>query len=93
MIILTYRDIACFFLIFPLYLSSMRIGPFLVSAIITGGLIYVMNRPWGDKVPMPLGKFLSPQFGIWQNAERSDIDFSCDLKLDGLNGKAELILD
>lgn len=71
----------------------MRIGPFLVSAIITGGLIYALNRPWGDKVPMPLGKFLSPQFGIWQNAEEADIDFSCDLKLEGLTGKAEVILD
>ena len=71
----------------------MRIGPFLVSAIITGGLIYALNRPWGDKVPMPLGKFLSPQFGIWQNAERSDNDFSCALKLDGLTGKVEVIVD
>ena len=82
-----------FFLIFPQYLLLMRIGPFLISAIVTGGLIYALNRPWGDKVPMPLGKFLSPQFGIWQNAEQSDNDFSCDFKVEGLNGKAEVILD
>jgi penicillin amidase len=71
----------------------MRVAPFLISLIITGGLIYALNRPLGDKVPMPLGKFLSPQFGIWQNAEQADYDFSCDLKLDGLNGKAEVFLD
>jgi len=71
----------------------MRIGPFLVSVIIAGGLIYALNRPWGDKVPMPLGKFLSPQFGIWQNAEESDNDFTADLKMEGLHGKAEVFLD
>ena len=71
----------------------MRIVPFLVSAIITAGLIYALNRPWGDKVPMPLGKFLSPQFGIWQNAEQADNDFTEDLKFEGLNGKAEVMLD
>ena len=42
---------------------------------------------------MPLGKFLSPQFGIWQNAEQSDNDFTADLKLDGLKGKVEVFLD
>lgn len=71
----------------------MRIGPFLVSAIITGGLVYALNRPWGTKVPMPLGKFLSPQFGIWQNAEPVNQDFTADIKLNGLNGKTEVIID
>jgi penicillin G amidase len=71
----------------------MRIVPFLVSAIITTGLVFALNKPWGDKVPMPLGKFLSPQFGIWQNAEQADNDFSADLKLQGLNGKVEVFLD
>jgi hypothetical protein len=37
----------------------MRIVPFLVSVLITIGLIYALNKPWGAKVPMPLGKFLS----------------------------------
>ena len=71
----------------------MRIAPFLVSAIITSGLVFALNKPWGDKVPMPLGKFLSPQFGIWQNAEQADNDFSADLKLQGLTGKVEVFLD
>ena len=71
----------------------MRIAPFLISIIITIGLIYALNRPWGAKVPMPLGKFISPQFGIWQNAEQNDNDFTADLKLDGLMGKVEVFLD
>jgi penicillin G amidase len=81
------------FLIFPQYLLLMRIAPFLFSAIITGGLIFSLNKPWGDKVPMPLGKFLSPQFGVWQNAEQGDNDFTADLKLEGLTGKVEVVLD
>jgi penicillin amidase len=71
----------------------MRIAPFLVSAIITGGLVWTLNKPWGDKVPMPLGKFLSPQFGVWQNAEPADVDFTDDLKFQGLKGKVEVFLD
>ena len=81
------------FFLFSRNILVMRIAPFLVSVIITGGLIYALNKPWGDKVPMPLGKFLSPQFGIRQNAEQSDNDFTADLKLDGLNGKVEVCLD
>src|SRR5262245_47486393 len=71
----------------------MRIAPFLISVMITGGLIYALSRPWGAKVPMPIGKFLSPQFGVWQNAEPSDCDFSGELVLDGLKGKVEVVLD
>jgi penicillin amidase len=71
----------------------MRIAPFIVSAIITIGLVWALNKPWGDKIPMPLGKFLSPQFGIWQNAEATDVDFTADLKFQGLKGKVEVYLD
>ena len=71
----------------------MRIVPFFISVIITAGLIYALNRPWGASVPMPLGKFLSPQFGIWQNAEQSDNDFTENLEFESLTGKVEVILD
>ena len=70
----------------------MRIGPFLISVVITTGLIYGLNKKWGSSA-MPVGKFLSPQFGIWQNAEAADNDFTADLKFAGLNGKAEIYLD
>ena len=59
-----------FFLTFPKYLLLMRIGPFLISAVITTGLVYGLNKKWGS-IP-PVGKFLSPQFGVWQNAEAAN---------------------
>lgn len=93
MIIVMANMVCLFFLIFPQYLIVMRIAYFLISVIITIGLIYALNRPWGANVPMPLGKFISPQFGIWQNAEQNDIDFTADLKLHGLTGKVEVFLD
>ena len=69
----------------------MRIIPFLISTVITTGLVYGLNKKWG-KIP-PMGKFLSPQFGIWQNAEPTDEDFTADLKLQGLKDKTEVYFD
>jgi penicillin amidase len=52
----------------------MRIVPFVVSAAVTAGLVFALNKNWG-KIP-PMGKFLSPQHGFWQNAEPADYDYS-----------------
>jgi penicillin amidase len=60
----------------------MRIGPFLISTVITIGLVYGLNKKWGS-IP-PIGKFLSPQFGVWQNAESAENDFAADLKFAGI---------
>lgn len=70
----------------------MRIVPFSITALVTAGLVYALNRPLGP-LPMPAGKFLSPQHGFWQNAEASGKNFDADLKLEGLKGKAEVYLD
>ncbi len=69
----------------------MRIAPFIISAVITTGLVVAMNKKWG-KIP-PLGKFVSPQEGFWQNAEPADQDFGGDLHFDGLKDKAEVYFD
>src|SRR5258705_10318306 len=69
----------------------MRIIPFVVSAVITTGLVLAHNNEWG-KVPT-IGKLLSPQQGVWQNAEASDCDYSADLKFPDLKGKASIYLD
>jgi len=69
----------------------MRIAPFLISASITAALVFSLNKKWGA-VP-PVGKFLSPQFGIWQNAEATDKDFAADLKIPGLKDKVEIYFD
>lgn len=61
-----------------------------VSLIITVGLVYCLNRGWnfGSPVP-PLGKFLNPFGGFWQNAETKKIPDET-LNLTGL--KAEVII-
>jgi len=69
----------------------MKIGPFLISVVITTGLVYGLNKKWGS-IP-PMGKFLSPQFGFWQNAEPAENDFAADRKFAGLKGKAEIYFD
>jgi penicillin amidase len=73
----------------------MRIIPFIVSAIITTGLVYVLNtslKIGGNSAP-PFGKFLSPQHGFWQNAESADKNFTADLKFPQLNGNVNVYLD
>ena len=69
----------------------MRIVPFIISTVVTAGLVFALNKKWGS-VP-PMGKFLSPQHGFWQNAEATDHDFSADLKFAGLKGNAEVYFD
>jgi penicillin amidase len=69
----------------------MRILPFIVSAVITTGLVFALNKKWGS-VP-PIGKFVSPQQGFWQNAEPADHDYNEDVKLPGLIGKAHVYFD
>ncbi|KAA2239459.1 penicillin acylase family protein [Chitinophaga agrisoli] len=69
----------------------MRFLPFIVSTAITLLLIGALNRKWGP-LP-PLGKFLSPQTGFWQNAEPIGKDYNDELSLPGLKGKVEVWLD
>ncbi|MBS1565903.1 MAG: penicillin acylase family protein, partial [Bacteroidetes bacterium] len=41
----------------------------------------------------PLGQLLSPQQGIWQNAEPTDMNYSEELSLPGLKGKTDIYFD
>ncbi|MBI3138019.1 MAG: penicillin acylase family protein [Sphingobacteriales bacterium] len=69
----------------------MRIVPFAVSALVSAGLILALNKQWGP-VP-PMGKFLSPQLGCWQNAEPAEAGFDAELSLPGLKAKAQVYFD
>ncbi len=69
----------------------MRVVPFAISALVTAGLVFALNKKIGPAPP--LGKFLSPQQGFWQNAEPSDQGFDDDLNFADLKGKAEVYLD
>lgn len=69
----------------------MRIVPFIISTVITGALIFALNKRW-DSVPA-LGKFLSPQTGFWQAAEKDGEDLNEDFHFVNLKGKVNVYLD
>jgi penicillin G amidase len=69
----------------------MRLLPFLTSALITGGLVTVLNTTL--VLPAPLCKLLSPQNGVWQNAESANENFNVEINLPQLQGKASVYLD
>jgi len=69
----------------------MRIVPFAVSVLITSGLVLLLNS--NLVLTAPLGKLLSPQHGVWQNAEPASTNFNSDLKFPQLAGKVDVYLD
>jgi penicillin amidase len=69
----------------------MRFIFFILSSFITLGLIIALNYKWGS-VP-PMGKFLSPQQGFWQNAEPVDFNYNEQLRFKNLKGRASVYLD
>ena len=69
----------------------MRIALSLFTAAVTAALIIILNTQL--LLPAPLGKLLSPQHGIWQNAEKANEDFTADLKFPQLSGKVNVYLD
>ena len=69
----------------------MRILYFSISIILTTGLIFILDTR--KILPAPLGRLLSPQEGIWQNAESVDADHGADLRFPALKGKVEVYLD
>ncbi len=69
----------------------MRIVPFLIFGVLTTALIVVLNSTL--LLPAPLGKLLSPQNGVWQNAEPTNANYNADLKFPQLKGKTEVYFD
>ena len=69
----------------------MRILLFIFFTAITTALCYVLNTD--ALLPAPLGKLLSPQSGIWQNAEPVDNDYSGDFNFSQLKGKSDVFFD
>ena len=69
----------------------MRIVPFLVSTVFCSGLIVILNTSL--VLPAPLGKLLSPQHGLWQNAESASANFNSDFKFSNLSGKVDVYFD
>jgi penicillin G amidase len=69
----------------------MRVIPFLATAIGCAGLVVILNSKL--VLPAPLGKLLSPQHGIWQNAESANEDYNASLKFPQLKGNASVYFD
>src|SRR5688572_26120108 len=69
----------------------MRIIPFLVTVVVTIGLIITLSMPIGS-IP-PLGRFLSPQTGFWQNAEPVNTHADLNLYLPQLKDKVQVYVD
>ena len=69
----------------------MRIIPFVIFGVITTALIIILNSTL--VIPAPLGRLLSPQNGIWSNAEPVDYNYSADLSFKQLKGKVNVYFD
>ena len=69
----------------------MKILPLIISVVVTTGLVVTLNTKL--LLPAPLAKLLSPQHGIWQNAENADANFKVDLSFLKLKGKVNVYLD
>lgn len=69
----------------------MRIVYFILSTAVTIALCIILNSK--AVLPAPLGRLLSPQEGIWQNAESVNEDFNADLSFKGLKGKVTVYMD
>ena len=69
----------------------MRFLFFFLSLAATIALVVILNTT--KLLPAPLGKLLSPQEGVWQNAEKIGGDLNADIRIPGLKGKTEVYLD
>lgn len=69
----------------------MRIVAFFIFGAITVFLIILFNTKL--LLTAPLGKFLAPQEGLWQNAEPIHENYSADLYFTSLKGKATAYFD
>ena len=73
----------------------MRIIPFIICALITVGLIIILNTPLSiadNKTPR-IGSFLSPQHGFWQNAEPANYNFTENITFPNLRRKVTVHFD
>ncbi len=73
----------------------MKFIKLILSLAITGALIYSLNTRFiigGNGVP-PLGKFLDPFFGFWQNAESDSIPFDINVSLPDLKDSVTVYYD
>jgi penicillin amidase len=71
--------------------TNMKYLILLVSLLINTALLYVLGTR--ELLPVPLGAFLSPQEGIWQNAESVEENFNEDIKIKGIKSNVQVVVD
>ena len=73
----------------------MRIFRFLLALLLTGFLIWFLQRPLqlGDKSLPPLGTFFNPFSGFWKNAEPTTGFSARDGIIPALKGRVEVVYD
>jgi penicillin G amidase len=73
----------------------MRIVKFLISLLFTLGLIYALSiqHAIGTSKTPPLGKFLNPFVGFWQNAEPKNPQIEATMVLKDLKEEASVVYD
>jgi penicillin G amidase len=73
----------------------MKLVKFFTSLAITLLLIYLMNRGWtvGSISIPPLGKFLDPFHGFWQNLEHTGYQGKKQLAIPGLKSPVTVVYD
>lgn len=64
---------------------------FAAAALATIGLVYTLDSR--QLLPAPLGKLLSPQHGIWQNAEPANQSFNLNLSFPQLSEPVSVYID
>ena len=69
----------------------MKFIGFFLSFFITASLITLLNVPI-DNIP-PIGKFLSPHQGFWQNSEKEAIDLAPSIDLMALKDEVTIQFD
>src|SRR6476661_4854376 len=73
----------------------MKVLKFSFSLVVTLALILLLNNGWTIKnIPIPpLGKFLDPFHGFWQNIEKEGQMFSGELDMPGLKEPVTVAFD
>lgn len=69
----------------------MRTAKFVLTFVAVVSLVVVLNQRI-DILP-PLGKFLDPFHGFWQNAETGDLPRQVELTVDGLQAPVTILYD
>lgn len=69
----------------------MRVIPLFIFSVVTIAFIVILNSTW--LLPISFGSFLSPQHGIWQNAEPFDHDYNETISFSQLKDKATVYFD